>query len=317
MQHERHRRRRRRGQQDRQRAHDGADPLQRFAHARRDDSIRVRATDLELTLEQRFPGRDRRGRQRHRSGQTVQRLPGQLAARARGAHRHADARQRQVRTLELRFSRAARRRVSAAALVAEGRPRSRSTPSGFARAWRHDLRRLERRSARRGADGHVARNRRRQTHDGRDRRIPSGQMADDAGARPRGRTPVKYIVPSRALAEAARNLGGAETRGDLGARARPATNWRSPPHKTSIVVRLVDGQYPNYGQVIPAQFDRSVTVNTSALIAGLRRAELVAGDRASMVKIERLRTAADHHRQQRHDRQRLRRTRGRADRAKI
>ena len=55
----------------------------------------------------------------------------------------------------------------------------------------------------------------------------------------------------------------------------------------SIVVRLVDGQYPNYGQVIPAQFDRSVTVNTSALIGGLRRAELVAGDRASMVKLER------------------------------
>jgi DNA polymerase-3 subunit beta len=50
-------------------------------------------------------------------------------------------------------------------------------------------------------------------------------------------------------------------------------------------VRLVDGQYPNYGQVIPSQFDRSVTVNTSALIAGLRRAELVAADRASMVKM--------------------------------
>ena len=55
--------------------------------------------------------------------------------------------------------------------------------------------------------------------------------------------------------------------------------------ETSIVVRLVDGQYPNYQQVIPAKFDRSVTVNTSALIGGLRRAELVAGDRASMVKL--------------------------------
>jgi DNA polymerase-3 subunit beta len=48
---------------------------------------------------------------------------------------------------------------------------------------------------------------------------------------------------------------------------------------------LVDGQYPNYGQVIPAKFDRSVTVSTQALIGGLRRAELVAGDRASMVKV--------------------------------
>ena len=54
---------------------------------------------------------------------------------------------------------------------------------------------------------------------------------------------------------------------------------------TSITVRLVDGQYPNYQQVIPAKFDRSVTVNTAALIGSLRRAELVAGDRASMVKL--------------------------------
>jgi DNA polymerase-3 subunit beta len=54
---------------------------------------------------------------------------------------------------------------------------------------------------------------------------------------------------------------------------------------TSIVVRLVDGQYPNYQQVIPPKFDRHVTANTSALIGALRRAELVAGDRASMVKV--------------------------------
>jgi DNA polymerase-3 subunit beta len=55
---------------------------------------------------------------------------------------------------------------------------------------------------------------------------------------------------------------------------------------TSIVVRLVDGQYPNYQQVIPTKFDRSVTVKTAELAAGLKRAEGMAGDRASMVKVE-------------------------------
>lgn len=96
--------------------------------------------------------------------------------------------------------------------------------------------------------------------------------------------PVKYIVPSRALVEAARNLGGAE-QVEISALG-PASNQLSfTVPQTSIVVRLVDGQYPNYGQVIPAQFDRSLTVSTSALIGGLRRAELVAGDRASMVKL--------------------------------
>jgi DNA polymerase III subunit beta len=94
----------------------------------------------------------------------------------------------------------------------------------------------------------------------------------------------KFIVPARALVEAARNLGSAETI-EVGALGPSGNQLAFAGQNASIVVRLVDGQYPNYGQVIPAQFDRSVTVNTSALIAGLRRAELVAGDRASMVKM--------------------------------
>jgi len=97
-------------------------------------------------------------------------------------------------------------------------------------------------------------------------------------------TPVKYIVPSRALAEAARNLGGAETV-EIAALGPAGNQLAFAAQNTSIVVRLVDGQYPNYSQVIPAQFDRSVSVSTPSLIAGLRRAELVAGDRASMVKV--------------------------------
>ena len=84
--------------------------------------------------------------------------------------------------------------------------------------------------------------------------------------------------------------------------------------ETSITVRLVDGQYPNYQQVIPAKFDRSVTVSTAALVGSLRRAELVAGDRASMVKLAYRQSNADRYRQLRRFGQRLRRARSRADR---
>jgi DNA polymerase-3 subunit beta len=94
----------------------------------------------------------------------------------------------------------------------------------------------------------------------------------------------KYIVPSRALAEAARNLGGAD-RVDVAALGAQSNQLAFSSGDVSIVVRLVDGQYPNYNQVIPAKFDRSITVNTASLISSLRRAELVAGDRASMVKL--------------------------------
>ena len=99
-----------------------------------------------------------------------------------------------------------------------------------------------------------------------------------------GDATAKYIVPSRALQEAARNLGGAETI-EVSALGPSGNQLAFAATSASIVVRLVDGQYPNYQQVIPAQFDRSLRINTNSLIAGLRRAELVAGDRASMVKI--------------------------------
>ncbi|MBV9233411.1 MAG: DNA polymerase III subunit beta [Candidatus Eremiobacteraeota bacterium] len=94
----------------------------------------------------------------------------------------------------------------------------------------------------------------------------------------------KFIVPSRALAEAARNLGAAE-RVELNALGAQSNQLQMSAGDVAITVRLVDGQYPNYQQVIPAKFDRSMTVTTAQLVGSLRRAELVAGDRASMVKL--------------------------------
>jgi len=113
-------------------------------------------------------------------------------------------------------------------------------------------------------------------------RLAKWQMPLSRGSQEEGT--VKYIVPSRALAEVARNLGSAESV-EVTALGPAGNQLSFSGQHTSIVVRLVDGQYPNYTQVIPAQFDRSLTINSSALIAGLRRAELVAGDRASMVKV--------------------------------
>lgn len=100
----------------------------------------------------------------------------------------------------------------------------------------------------------------------------------------RSTTKLKYIVPSRALAEAARNIGSSETL-TFTALGEQSNQLAIVGDFTTIVVRLVDGQYPNYQQVIPSKFDRSISVNTSALVGCLRRAELISGDRASMVKI--------------------------------
>jgi DNA polymerase-3 subunit beta len=94
----------------------------------------------------------------------------------------------------------------------------------------------------------------------------------------------KFIVPSRALAEVARNLGSGDQIA-VNALGAQSNQLQMTSGDVAITVRLVDGQYPNYQQVIPAKFDRSITVSTAALVGSLRRAELVAGDRASMVKL--------------------------------
>jgi DNA polymerase III subunit beta len=94
----------------------------------------------------------------------------------------------------------------------------------------------------------------------------------------------KFIVPSRALAEVARNVAVGEQIA-VSALGAQSNQLQMASGEVSITVRLVDGQYPNYQQVIPAKFDRSVTVSTAMLMGSLRRAELVAGDRASMVKL--------------------------------
>ncbi|MBV8067264.1 MAG: DNA polymerase III subunit beta [Candidatus Eremiobacteraeota bacterium] len=94
----------------------------------------------------------------------------------------------------------------------------------------------------------------------------------------------KFIVPSRALAEVARNLGSAEAIA-ISALGAQSNQLQMMSDDVAITVRLVDGQYPNYQQVIPAKFDRTIVVSTAQLIGSLRRAELVAGDRASMVKL--------------------------------
>jgi len=97
------------------------------------------------------------------------------------------------------------------------------------------------------------------------------------------RTPAKLIVPARALSEVMRvaNAGTIEAT-VLGGQANQLVFNTGD---VKVIARLVDGQYPNYQQVIPKEFDRKVTASTARLLSSLRRAEVVAGDRASMVKL--------------------------------
>lgn len=93
----------------------------------------------------------------------------------------------------------------------------------------------------------------------------------------------RLIVPARALAEVMRvATAGVIEATVLGGQANQLVFNTGD---VKVIARLVDGQYPNYQQVIPKEFDRKVTASTPRLLSSLRRAEVVAGDRASMVKL--------------------------------
>ncbi len=52
-----------------------------------------------------------------------------------------------------------------------------------------------------------------------------------------------------------------------------------------LVGRLIEGQFPNYDQVIPSSSDVVVTVGRQAFIQGLKRVSLMASDKSKMVKL--------------------------------
>lgn len=89
------------------------------------------------------------------------------------------------------------------------------------------------------------------------------------------------IVPRKAVQEMGRVLGGGE-----GAALAVRENQffvRTPGFV--LVSKLIEGQFPNYEQVLPKAHPRRLAVGREALIAGLRRVSVVADDRTRPVRL--------------------------------
>ncbi|MFZ2654741.1 MAG: DNA polymerase III subunit beta [Victivallales bacterium] len=54
---------------------------------------------------------------------------------------------------------------------------------------------------------------------------------------------------------------------------------------TVMMTKLVEGNYPNYRQVIPTSFSKKVQISTAAFASALRRVSLVVSDSSSFVKM--------------------------------
>ncbi len=111
------------------------------------------------------------------------------------------------------------------------------------------------------------------------------------------------IVPSRAMNELLRIIGNDEGEVvvtlsgnqiqfqiDSGKTEGKGDDKAEMGSKTTLISRLIDGQFPNYERVIPAQATKTLTVERAPLAAAVKRASIVARDSASRVV---LRTTED------------------------
>ena len=80
-------------------------------------------------------------------------------------------------------------------------------------------------------------------------------------------TDQKVIVPSRALQELQRLLG-AEAELTLRLGERDAT---FEVGSTRVTTRLIEGEFPNYRQLIPQSYPNLLTVQREALLEAIRR----------------------------------------------
>lgn len=94
------------------------------------------------------------------------------------------------------------------------------------------------------------------------------------------------IVPTKAINELNRLLGA---KGDIevriGANKVSLALTAEGTNPVTIVSKLIEGNYPNYKQVIPGETKERVTLNREEFHAALRRAELMTSEKSHSVKL--------------------------------
>src|SRR5436309_3811485 len=111
-----------------------------------------------------------------------------------------------------------------------------------------------------------------------DRRVPEVKLVDNQG-RPRG-----VIMPRKGLLEARKLLD--ETGEEDITVVVSSKDVRLATPTVSFFMRLVEGEFPDYQQVIPAAPRAQVRANRDDLFAALRRISLLASERSRGVKFQ-------------------------------
>lgn len=108
------------------------------------------------------------------------------------------------------------------------------------------------------------------------------QSDEEDGAPPQ--LTVNVTVPARALRELERMLQGYGSNAPITLHLDPTQVMFELGHQR-LTTRLLEGQYPNYRQLIPKQFVRQMTIDRRQLIASLERIAVLAGQKNDIVKL--------------------------------
>ena len=111
------------------------------------------------------------------------------------------------------------------------------------------------------------------------------RIAVQHGRHPRpGRERASVVIPARALAELARVLSDTEDPVELVlAQARNQVLFHV--EGIDLVSRLIDGQFPNYQQVLPQSHATRAELEREELLRAVRPAALIASSSANIVKL--------------------------------
>lgn len=92
------------------------------------------------------------------------------------------------------------------------------------------------------------------------------------------------IIPRKGLAELKRLVD--EDDADEIELGFEGNNGLARKGDVTLVMRLIEGEFPNYKQVIPKSSDRKLTLDSVSLVRALRRVALLSAERSKAIKLE-------------------------------
>jgi DNA polymerase-3 subunit beta len=92
------------------------------------------------------------------------------------------------------------------------------------------------------------------------------------------------IIPRKGLAELKRLVD--EVDADEVELGFEGNNGLAKKGDVTLVMRLIEGEFPNYKQVIPKSSDRKLLLESDPLVRALRRVALLSAERSRAIKLE-------------------------------